>query len=957
MNKKIKIISLCLLSSVFLISCGKDKTKTSSNSSSSFEEPPYTAKEVIEDDYVSSCIKGTGNIFVNGNEFLKTSSYLKDPTTFTTSLFQNVIRKCPINSESNKNNVIVYTPDWWLRKTSEREGTVFEYVIRKNDNDEYVVTEVKNSTGTIVPLDGLVISIPQGAAVDSLSQGQVITFDSSFTLHTYQTAIYTDEDRRIPIAEINPHYIGLNAAALYDVASDTKLVRSDNIRLNTVSLHYDATTKSYLVDDINQKTYNNDLNVPLDGILLANQSTTSNNQAVKLEENVMIKQNSKVYFERPTGLFNDTITYKIGYQGREEVDGEQVNIGPNVEILTDSKVNNEWGYEIAVVNGKVVDSAVNLEQPTNGYRIRFSSFNDAIENHIATLRDQFKVGVPVSYNSNTVTVSYNLVNFASEYLTSLKNQINSYITEQETKLYDYDVNKVKEIKTKFEENETAIAQIDVSSDTTSQNYYVSKINYAKYLAEQAFLYSSNNQEPVETRSAWHYPLSNPETLDTINKVVKQLKDANFNEVIVSGSIDETNNFGTAYTSKYSKTAPSLSGKFGKYKDYLDAFVHIAHDAGLKVQVCMANWFFYKAIVEKYPDFNNCFATNFDGSVGTDSDGEITKFLDPANETVRTLYLNMYKEIVDNYDIDGFHLDYIRYGANNDWVAPNSQGYTEAAMNGFEAAYPQYSFTSLADFKNKLQNNATMYKDFSDYRRSVVTNFVGDVREVAAGKQLTIAVVSDADTAKSTKLQDWKTWLTNNYIDSIHLMAYYCDKGYVIKDSLAALEHANGHSYVVTGVSTIYSNLEMMELPTQFDGARSTGVHGTALFATHSFGNRPELGEYLNGANGRGVYNKKAIACYESLKNVNNAFVTTIKDRVEKYYKSSSYMTSSQGAALKNDLDALNKLTNFNQASTKLNEIIASANSGSYGTDAVKDRLLETLNYMKSIYVVKAYKMN
>ncbi len=953
MNKKIKIMGLCVLSSLFLFSCGKKSNQSSStNSSSSYVEPPYSAKDVIIDDYASSCIKGSGSIYVNGQTFLETSSYLKDPTTYSSSAYQNIIRRCPISQYTGK--VVVYTPDWWMRTTNEREDeTVYEYVIRKNQQNQYVVEDVKNSTGTIVPLDGIVISIPVSDG-HTLVQGQTITFDTGFKLNQYQTALYSNNGRRVPINEINPHYIGLNAATLYDVASDTKLVRSDQLRLNTVTFSYDDTKKAFIVKEFNQKTYHNDLNVPLDGFLLANQVTTANNLALKLEENVFFEKDSEVYFEKPAGLFNETITYKIGFQGQ---DSEGNNIGPNVEILTDNRENNEWGYEIAVVDGKVAGSAVNMEQPTNGYRIRFSAFDDAIENHIATLRDQFKVGVPVSYNSSTITVNYNLLNFANEYLASLKKQINEYIQKQEVELYDYDVEKVKELKSQFEANETLLAQLVTDNNPSSQYYYQSKVNYAKYLAEQAFLYSSP-QEPVETRSAWHYPLSNPETLDTIKATIQNLKDANFNEVIVAGSIDETNNYGTAYTSQYAATAPSLSGNFGKYKDYLDAFIHLAHDAGLKVQVCMSNWFFYQAIIDKYPEYANYFATNYDGTNGENDEGEITKFLDPANEKVRSLYLNMYREIVEKYkDVDGFHLDYIRYGANNNWLAPNSQGYTQAALDGFLQSYPQYNIPSLEAFKTQLASNPTMLNNFSDYRRNLVTSFVSDVKSVANGKQLTIAVVSDAETAKSTKLQDWKTWLTNNYIDSIHLMAYYCDKGYVIKDSYAALEHANGMAYVVSGLSPIYSNLEIMELPSQIDGARSTKVQGTALFATHSFGNRPELGEYLNGKNGQGVYNQKAIVAYESVQKVSDAFVTTLKNRMNKYYKNSSYMNDSQAAAFLNDLEDFNKLTDLTAVMTKLNAMITAANANSYGTDAVKDRIVETLNYMKSIYTVKAYKAN
>ncbi len=956
MKTKTKILALSLLSLVMIAGCGK-KDNGNDDSSSSFYEEPYEAKEVEVKDYATACMKGSGNIYTNGKLFVSTSTFIKNPAILDgKNQFKNVIKTCPIGQLKDK--MVIYTPDYWKRTTSVREDEfVTEFVVRQTGTKivdgatvgTFEVVEEVTSDETIIPVDGIVISMPLGYdAKSSISVGDEVTFDN-FTFSTYSAAVYSESGRRVPVAAINPRYVNTWAGAnLYDVSADTSIVHGNYTKYNTVLFDYNAEQGAYNVKEVDQKTYFHDLKVPTDGFLLVNSASADNTSSLLLEENVIFNKNEKVYMETPVGLFENTIKYKIGYQGTTETGV----VGPNVEVLTTDKVNNEWGYEISVTDGKVTGHGVNMPHPTNGYRIRFSGYSDPIEYHIASLRDQFKIGTQVSYSSKDITVTHNLKDIAPTYLQHLSDEIDGYIAKRETDLYDFDVNKVKTLKDEFNTVVTEINGLPTAT-TTQQYYYQNRVNYAKHLHDEAYL-SAVSTQPVETRSVWHYPLSDKNDLNGVKATINQLKNAGFNEVIVSGSIDEVGNYGVVYKSKYAATAPSLVGKYGKYSDYLHAFVSEAHKVGLKVQVTMSNWFFYNAIIDRNPEFANYFATNMDGTEGVHGNGEITKFLDPANETVRNLYLSMYKEIIDKYKIDGFHLDYIRYGAGNDTPAETSQGYTLAAMNGFINKYPVYGhITSLDVFKDQLKNNSLMYSQFCEYRAGVITDFVGQVRELAKGKQMTIAVVSNATIAKNSKLQDWKTWVEKNYIDSIHLMAYYLDQGYVRKDSLEALDHANGNAYVVTGISPIYSNLEIMEVATQFEAARATGVQGTALFASHSFGNRPDLEKFLNDGNGKGVYNTSAIVAYSSAADVSKAFANTIKSRITNIYKPSSLMNDSQEAALIADLDKLVKAANPYQEVTNM---LQSANSGAYGSGAVKDRLIETLSYAQGIYQIKGAKI-
>jgi len=120
------------------------------------------------------------------------------------------------------------------------------------------------------------------------------------------------------------------------------------------------------------------------------------------------------------------------------------------------------------------------------------------------------------------------------------------------------------------------------------------------------------------------------------------------------------------------------------------------------------------------------------------------YLDPANPLAQDYLFNVFMDIITNYDIDGFHLDYVRYPGQT---------------------YGNYSFNSGDADSYQLRN----------LKQEQVTRFVkrlyAESKLVKPTLDFTAAVVAEISNARSNYAQDWLKWISEGYLDKVYLMAY------------------------------------------------------------------------------------------------------------------------------------------------------------------------------------------
>ena len=148
-------------------------------------------------------------------------------------------------------------------------------------------------------------------------------------------------------------------------------------------------------------------------------------------------------------------------------------------------------------------------------------------------------------------------------------------------------------------------------------------------------------------------------------------------------------------------------------------------------------------------------------------------LDPGSPDVQEYLMAIVDELVNNYDVDGIHWDYIRY------TDPNA-GYP---------AYTWYPYSGLERFKaitGYAGTPAIDYEPWNDFRRQGITEVVrraqvvtatGDnprqpLRHSAALITWGDAPTSFEDTSSWARFQNWRLWMDEGYLDAGVPMTYY-----------------------------------------------------------------------------------------------------------------------------------------------------------------------------------------
>lgn len=206
----------------------------------------------------------------------------------------------------------------------------------------------------------------------------------------------------------------------------------------------------------------------------------------------------------------------------------------------------------------------------------------------------------------------------------------------------------------------------------------------------------------------------------------------------------------------------------------------------------------------------------------ESAGLVGATLSPALPEVREFLADVASEIAVNYDVEGIHLDYIRY--------PNpSFGFEPEAVGAF------YLGTGLdpLDVFRRHQTADDVARKWSDWKREMVTATVRTVRAVlrsdAPGVLLSAAVMADPEEAATHYSSDWVRWLEAGLVDFVCPMAYTTSTARALE--LAGLVTAVRPERVVYGIG-VYNQ----SIPSALTGASealSRGAAGVCVFSLNS----------------------------------------------------------------------------------------------------------------------------
>jgi uncharacterized lipoprotein YddW (UPF0748 family) len=348
--------------------------------------------------------------------------------------------------------------------------------------------------------------------------------------------------------------------------------------------------------------------------------------------------------------------------------------------------------------------------------------------------------------------------------------------------------------------------------------------------------------PPEARALWvtRWDYSN---LEDIQEIVNRAANANFNIVIfqVRGQAD------AYYHSSYEPWAERLTGTLGRDPgwDPLATAVELAHAAGLELHAWVN---VYPAWLGETPPpsttpehmvtlFNELYGDNW---VQWDDQGQPMQlntyylWASPGHEAVPAHIVHVCQDIVTNYEVDGLHLDHIRY------------------------AGPEFSHDPVSRARFEAEKAINPALTWEEWQRSQVTSLVSSVSDAIFSNpdlMLTAAVWPICQDqwgwitwdGYSGYYQDSQGWMGTGVIDGIAPMLYtitvqdYPDRfDVLVRDFVSS---ANGR-HVWPGITADYASFD--EIWSRIEMARQAGAAGQAIFSYSLINQRDYWDEFRDG---------------------------------------------------------------------------------------------------------------
>ena len=330
-------------------------------------------------------------------------------------------------------------------------------------------------------------------------------------------------------------------------------------------------------------------------------------------------------------------------------------------------------------------------------------------------------------------------------------------------------------------------------------------------------------EPAEElRGLWVCPwdMNTPAAVD---RVVADAARYNFNalfyEIRYRGDALYVPNKHNARFPNAEPRSPHLAGQPADF-DPLEELISKGHAAGLQIHAWVTA---YVVLNRKTPTPPGHPAVEHPEWLSRNDRGDTwdrygMAWLEPGLPEVREYLYNVFMDVVVNYDVDGLHLDYVRY------PSPDF------------GRHPRAIELYKAETGKSLEDGPA----FARWRREKINAFVSrlydGISKAAPSCRLTAAVfASRTGAAYNDCLQDWASWPAGGYVDAVMPMAYGRNAAVVRKQLEDAVSVAAGrHVYAGIMVPEIpageFTEEAGAEMVAKARAAREAGAAGIVVFS-------------------------------------------------------------------------------------------------------------------------------
>ena len=317
---------------------------------------------------------------------------------------------------------------------------------------------------------------------------------------------------------------------------------------------------------------------------------------------------------------------------------------------------------------------------------------------------------------------------------------------------------------------------------------------------------------VEVRGIWIDAGAIPKTAKAIRQMVRNYATANFNVLL-----PETICRGYAiYPSAVIDRDPRFAGAI----DPLPVMIDEAHRLGMEVHPLV--WVFRAgyskdkgAILRAHPDW-----AERDGD-GNDLSPNGGYWLSPSNREVRDFLASLFAELTTKYEIDGLHLDYIRYEIE----AKKPFGYSDSSRQLFER---QYGIDPLNVQPGSL--DALFWNKFRERQMNTFVQRIAlQTRFLRPRAVISAAVGPYPPDARRQLMQNWPNWAANKWVDFVAPMSYSTDDGYFGRLIFRQTEAVRNTTLLAEGIG-MYVHKDTAQASVQIGKSREMGALGQIMFS-------------------------------------------------------------------------------------------------------------------------------
>lgn len=268
----------------------------------------------------------------------------------------------------------------------------------------------------------------------------------------------------------------------------------------------------------------------------------------------------------------------------------------------------------------------------------------------------------------------------------------------------------------------------------------------------------------------------------------------------------------------SKILPQ-SKTYTQYGDQIAQCVEAAHKHGLEVHVWKITWNLEGAPKEFVEKIRKA------GRTQVSATGQPLNWLCPSHPKNVLLELDSILEIVTNYDVDGIHLDYIRYPGSH---ACYCQGCRERFVLATRLQIDKWPAAVLP-------KTGTHSEKYTEWRVQQITRLVRllhkRAREVDPEVKISAAVFGWYPGCVTSIGQDWIAWAKSGYVDFVCPMNYTEDTSYFTEllTNQLALMPKDVAIYPGIGATASNSLLTPDAVVEQIYLSRNLGASGWTIF--------------------------------------------------------------------------------------------------------------------------------